>query len=130
MPNSRNKRNYIDITDAVIDGRLSASDAGSGTPSSVRTMFEVAERLGRLSRGNSVEFTPRQAGLLYEIIENGVDLTFSGKAPTRTHELIALRLMDTAFEVDDPMGWAFTLMFVCNGQVPRVVSPRPKAPLN
>lgn len=115
MPHSRQRCDLIIIVNAVIDGRITAKDAGSGTPPVVQVMFEIAENLGRLNRGLSVEFTPPQAGLLYEIIDAAVDLMFSGREPASTVEEIALRLMDLAFEVADPMSWIVNLNAVSNG---------------
>jgi hypothetical protein len=115
MPHSRQRSDLIIIVNAVVDGRITAKDAGSGTPPVVQVMFEIAENLGRLNRGLSAEFTPPQAGLLYEIIDAAVDLMFSGREPASTTEEIALRLMDLAFELDDPMSWIINLNAVSAG---------------
>lgn len=115
MRKSRQHSDFVAIVDAVADGRLAAKDAGSGTPPVVQAVFEIAENLGRLNRGLSAEFTPPQAGLLHEIIDEGVDLIFSGKEPANATEEIALRLMDLAFEVADPMSWVVNLNAVSEG---------------
>lgn len=103
IPDSQDHPELVTILDAVIDGRLSAKDAGCGTPLALQVAFEIAENLGRLSRGRPAEFTPQQAGLLHGLIDSAVDLVFSGKAPANTMEEIALRLMDLAFDLDDPV---------------------------
>lgn len=115
MPKSRQHRDLVTVVDAVVDGRLAARDAGSGTPPVVQAMFEIAENLGRLNRGLVAEFTPEQADLLHEFIDAGVDLIFSGKEPANATEEIALRLMDLAFEVADPMSWVVNLRAVSEG---------------
>lgn len=115
MRKSRQHRDFVAIVDAVVDGRLAAKDAGSGTPPVVQAVFEIAENLGRLNRGLSAEFTPPQAGLLHEIIDAAVDVMFSGREPEGTAEEIALRLMDLAFELADPMSWVVNLRAVSEG---------------
>ena len=123
MPKSRQHRDLITIVDAVIGGRLAAKDAGSGTPPIAKAMFEIAENLGRLNRGLTAEFTPPQASLLHEIINSAVDVMFSGKEPANATEEIALRLMDLAFEVDDPMSWIVNLNAVSSGSRTWVACP-------
>lgn len=130
MPKSRQHSDLVTIVDAVIDGRLAATDAGSGTPPVVQAMFGIAENLGRLDRGLAAEFTPEQAGLLHEIIDAAVDVMFSGKEPAGTAEKIAFRLMDLAFEVADPMTWVVNLTVVSSGSQNWVAYPAEAAPSN
>lgn len=115
MPKSRQHRDLVTVVDAVVDGRLAARDAGSGTPPVAQAMFEIAENLGRLNRGLTAEFTPQQAGLLHEFIDNAVDVVFCGTEPANAAEEIALRFMDLAFEVADPMSWVVNLLTVSEG---------------
>ena len=73
------------------------------------------EHCEALNRGLTAEFTPLQAGLLHKIIDSAVDVMFSWKPPATATEEIALRLMDLAFDVDDPMSWIINLRTVSEG---------------
>lgn len=116
MTNRQNYLNHVALVDAVIDGRLSAKDAGAGMPPVVQMVFEIAGKLGRLSRGHSVQLQPNEAGLLFEIIDSAADLVFSGRTPTEPHDRIARRLSDLAFDMDEPMSWAFNLNAIRDGK--------------
>ena len=109
MPDYQNHTNHVVLVDAVIDGRVSAKDAGLGTPSVVQMVFEVAEKLGQLSRGKVIYFEPRQAALLHEILESASTTVLSRATPMNAADKIAIRLMKLAFDLDDPETWAFRL---------------------
>ncbi len=123
MPDFHDHPNLVALVDAVIKGRVSAVDAGFGTQPVIQEVFAIAENLGNLSRGRPVKFTPAQARLLDELIDFAVDIVFSGKRPSDSHEIVATRLMDLAFDLDEPMSWAVNLSAAGDGTNSRIVQP-------
>ncbi len=121
MLDPRNATDLPLLVDAVIDGGITASDAAHGTPPQIQTLFEIAEHLGNLGRGHPVDFTSAQAEMLHDLIETGIGIVFGGRRPTTPGEKIATRMMDLAFEIDDPLAWAFNLCAARDGSMARVV---------
>lgn len=109
-----NLQDHPDFTlvGAIIGGSISAVEAGCGLPPATQAIFGLAEKLGELSRGDTVRFEPEEAGQLHEIIESAVGLILAGKIPTTAFDKVARRFMDLAFEIDDPMSWAVQLSVI------------------
>jgi hypothetical protein len=128
MPDDWDYYNFISLINALIDGRISPEDTTSGTPQPLRILLAVAAKLGKLDRGHSIEFRPKEAGMLLDIIDHAVNLTLSGKAPATISDGIAVRLSDLAFDLDDPMRWAVSLSAIrdgrCSGAIEVTVPPR------
>lgn len=97
------------LVNAVIDGKVSAIDAGRGFSPAVETLLAISEKLGQLDRGKAIYFEPGQACLLHELLENATALAISGVSPTRAVDRIAICLMELAFRLDDPATWALRL---------------------
>lgn len=109
MNDFSNVPNLLALVNAAIDGKVSAADAGRGLPPVIETLFAISEKLGQLSRGKAIHFEPRQAGLLYEILDSATSIVLSGVTPTTAADQVAVRLMELAFKLDDPQTWAFRL---------------------
>ncbi|MGE3708162.1 MAG: hypothetical protein AB7G35_00690 [Hyphomicrobiaceae bacterium] len=103
------------LINAVVDGNVSAADAGRGMSLASRAVLALAEKLGDLSRGDAVRFEPKEAGQLHAIIDDAAGVILAGKMPTTAFDRIARRFMGLAFEIDDPANWAFQLSAIRDG---------------
>ena len=122
-----NDKRLLPLIEAVIDGGVTATEAGRGLPLDAQDVLEIAESLGQLKRDRPAGFTPIQAGILYDLIESTVDAFLSGKRARTPKEQVAKRLTDLAFEVGDPMAWAVILGSIRDGRFPGDVSTKSSA---
>jgi hypothetical protein len=109
MQNIRND-DIRSIVDNVITGRISSAEAlGAGIPFETGPHLTIAEKLGQLERGGAVELPVNECTVLFNAIEDAVDVLFSGGDATSSHEIVCERLMDRAFALRDPFDWACRL---------------------
>lgn len=110
MKFSHNGTDMVGVIINLLDGKTTPTVAACGMPAPVQLVFELAHKLGRLDRGETIEFDAAECSMLYEIIEASTSLLFAGRPPRSVDEQVADMLTQVAFDNGDPLGWAFNLM--------------------
>lgn len=93
----------------LLDGNTTPARAACGLPDPFLNLFGVAEKLGRLDRGETIEFSPVQCALLGDILDWSCEQERLGKTPSRSEEVLAAMIKRVAFESVGPSEWARNL---------------------
>lgn len=111
MPQRSQEAHMLALLEAVIDGKVKASEAAFGLNRKDSVILALAAKLGHASRGATVMITAKDATRLFELIENHIGRMERMMPPRRTREQFADRITDLAFELQDPMLLAFNIGF-------------------
>lgn len=109
MPQRSQEAHMLSLLEAVIDGKVKASEAAFGLNRKDGVILALAAKLGDASRGATVMITAKDASRLFELIENHIGRMERMMPPRRTRERFADRISDLAFELQDPMLLAFNI---------------------
>ena len=93
----------------LLDGNTTPARAACGLPAPFLNMFGLAEKLGRLDRGEIIELDSGECGLLDEILDWAYEQERLGKRPRRSEEVIAAIIKRVAIDNVPLEEWVFKL---------------------
>ena len=109
--------------EAIISGKLPAARAGRGKSSEVKIVFTLAEKLGQLRRGETVQFTRNQASELYTIIENAAPIIMMYERAETPFAKAVCRILNLSLTTTDSFSWASKLNPIRRGVAGLVSTP-------
>lgn len=93
----------------LLDGNTTPARAARGLPAPFLNLFGLAEKLGRLDRGETIELGSGECALLDDILDWACEQELLGYAPRRSEEVIAAMIKRVAAENVPLEKWAWNL---------------------
>jgi len=109
MTSQNGNCSIVDRVIDLLDGNTTPARAACGLPAPFLDLFGLAEKLGRLDRGETIELGSGECGLLDEILDWAYEQERLGKRPRRSEEVIAAIIKRVAIDNVPLEEWVFKL---------------------
>ncbi|NMG40852.1 hypothetical protein GRZ55_16520 [Chelativorans sp. ZYF759] len=109
MSEAASKCGIVALVIELLDGKTTPTRAACGLPAPFLNLFGLAEKLGRLDRGETIELSPVECALLDDILDWACEQERLGKAPSRVEEVIAAIIKRVAADNVPLEKWAWNL---------------------